>query len=76
MLAQKEEALAITNREPAATDQHRKRVSVGIAHLANVMPIVRAEDEALPTGRGPLLQGIKQETSDQSVPHRFLENSM
>jgi hypothetical protein len=42
MLAQKEEALAISNCEPAAIDQHRKCVSVTIARLANVMATIRA----------------------------------
>jgi hypothetical protein len=59
-LAEKEDALAVANRELDATEKHQRKVSVGIAHLVDVMALVRGEEETLPSARDGVLRWIHE----------------
>jgi hypothetical protein len=60
MLTVKEADLTSANRELASTEQHHKRVSAGISHLADVMAMIRGDEEEMRAGRDQLLQWIRE----------------
>jgi hypothetical protein len=59
ILRDKSEQLTRTRREVAATEFHQKEVAGGIIHLADVLALVRLEEEELPTQADALLRWVR-----------------